>query len=120
MDRGRQLLMDEAGYGGRFLLDTHYYLAARKIFVGGLHWNTTDGKDVASMPPVTMAIDGLRAYFEQFGQVIECHIMRDPTGKSRCFGFLTFSDSSVVDTILQKTHILDKKQVSPSPLVCSR
>lgn len=56
-------------------------------------------------------IDGLKAYFEQFGQVIDCHIMRDPTGKSRCFGFVNFSDPSIPDVILQKTHILDGKQV---------
>lgn len=57
-------------------------------------------------------IDGLKAYFEQFGQVLDCNIMRDPTGKSRCFGFVTFADPVVVDIVLQKTHILDKKQVN--------
>jgi len=65
--------------------------------VGGLHWNTTN--------------EGLKAYFEQFGQVTESLIMRDPTGRSRCFGFITFADPAVIDIILQKTHILDKKQV---------
>jgi hypothetical protein len=58
-----------------------------------------------------IVVDGLKAYFEQFGQVIDCHIMRDPTGKSRCFGFVNFSDPSIPDVILQKTHILDGKQV---------
>ncbi len=56
-------------------------------------------------------IDGMRAYFEQFGQVTECHIMRDPTGKSRCFGFVSFADTTVVDAVVSKTHILDNKQV---------
>lgn len=54
----------------------------------------------------------MKAYFEQFGQVIDSHIMRDPTGKSRCFGFVNFADPSVLDVVLQKTHILDSKQVS--------
>lgn len=55
--------------------------------------------------------EGLKAYFEQFGLVSDCNIMRDPTGRSRCFGFVTFADPVVVDIVLQKTHILDKKQV---------
>ncbi|PJF19796.1 Hrp1p [Paramicrosporidium saccamoebae] len=54
--------------------------------------------------------------------------MRDPTGRSRCFGFVSFADPVVVDIVLQKTHILDKKQVSrgysidqqhPAPQVAS-
>lgn len=57
-------------------------------------------------------LEGLRAYFEQFGQVTECVIMKDPTGRSRCFGFVSFSDPEVLDSLLQKTHILDKKQVN--------
>jgi len=56
-------------------------------------------------------LEGLKAYFEQFGQVNECHIMRDPSGRSRCFGFVSFVDPLIVDVILQKTHILDRKQV---------
>lgn len=70
---------------------------AGKIFVGGLNWMTNE--------------EGLKAYFEQFGQVSEVILMRDPTGKSRCFGFVTFTDYNVVDNVLQKIHILDKKQV---------
>lgn len=60
---------------------------------------------------VSCAVDGMKAYFEQFGQVTESHIMKDPTGKSRCFGFVNFADGSVLDAVLQKTHILDSKQV---------
>lgn len=79
------------------------YLIFRKLFVGGIHWNTTD--------------EGMRAYFEQFGQVTDCHIMKDPTGKSRCFGFVGFADPAVVDTVVQKTHILDGKQIDPKRAV---
>lgn len=53
----------------------------------------------------------MKSYFEQFGQVTDSHIMRDPTGKSRCFGFVAFADPSVLDIVLAKTHILDNKQV---------
>lgn len=62
-------------------------------------------------PVVLWSVEGLKAYFEQFGQVVDCNIMRDPTGRSRCFGFVTFADPLAVDIVLQKTHILDKKQV---------
>lgn len=76
-----------------------------KLFVGGLNWLTTKGSTGFSR------LEGLQAYFEKFGQVSDCIVMRDPDGKSRCFGFVTFSDPSVVDAVLEKTHILDKKQV---------
>lgn len=58
----------------------------------------------------------MKAYFEQYGQVVECMIMKDPTGKSRCFGFVTFSDPNVLDDILSKVHVLDKKQVKICPI----
>lgn len=58
-----------------------------------------------------LSLDGMKSYFEQFGQVVDSHIMRDPTGKSRCFGFVNFADPSVLDIVLAKTHILDNKQV---------
>lgn len=69
-----------------------------KVFVGGLN-HTTDE-------------DMLREYFEPFGRVIECTVMRDVQTKiSRCFGFVTFSDSSVIEKITRQVHILDSKQV---------
>ena len=59
--------------------------------------------------------EGMRAYFEQFGIVQECSIMKDPTGRSRCFGFVCYEDPAVLDVVLQKIHILDKKQVRKKP-----
>jgi len=51
----------------------------KKVFVGGLSWNTTD--------------DGLRQAFEQFGEVTEAKVIKDrDTGRSRGFGFVTFSE----------------------------
>jgi len=38
--------------------------------------------------------------------------MRTETGMSRCFGFLTFKDPSVIDNILKQKHKLDGKDVS--------
>jgi len=38
--------------------------------------------------------------------------MRTDNGMSRCFGFLTFKDPSVIDEILKKKHNLDGKDVN--------
>ncbi|KAE9411119.1 hypothetical protein BT96DRAFT_804814 [Gymnopus androsaceus JB14] len=70
-----------------------------KMFIGGLNWDTTD--------------DGLRAYFEQFGKVDACTIMRDAVGRSRCFAFLTFEDPASVNAVMVKEHILDGKVIDP-------
>ncbi len=51
-----------------------------KLFVGGLSWDTTD--------------DGLRSAFEAFGEVREAKVITDrETGRSRGFGFVTYSNS---------------------------
>jgi cold-inducible RNA-binding protein len=50
----------------------------KKLFVGGLSWNTTD--------------EGLRQAFESFGEVLEAKVIKDrDTGRSRGFGFVTFA-----------------------------
>ncbi|KAJ3860264.1 hypothetical protein EV359DRAFT_49460 [Lentinula novae-zelandiae] len=69
------------------------------MFIGGLHWDTTD--------------DGLRTYFEQFGKVEACTIMRDQAGRSRCFAFLTFEDPASVNAVMVKEHVLDGKIIDP-------
>ena len=52
---------------------------AKKLFVGGLKWGTDD--------------HGLRAAFEAFGEVTDAKVITDrETGRSRGFGFVTFSD----------------------------
>ncbi|ORY84339.1 hypothetical protein BCR37DRAFT_378358 [Protomyces lactucae-debilis] len=71
-----------------------------KMFIGGLNWETTD--------------ESLRKYFEQFGAVAECNVMRDgTTGRSRGFGFLTFADPNCVDSVVEKEHFLDGKIIDP-------
>jgi RNA-binding protein Musashi len=59
-------------------------------------------------------IESLKDYFSQFGEVIDCQVMRDgATGRSRGFGFLTFKDPKTVNIVMVKEHTLDGKLVSP-------
>lgn len=55
--------------------------------------------------------DGLREYFAQFGKVESSMIMRDPSGRSRGFAFLTFSDPAAVNVVVSREHFLDNKNV---------
>ena len=74
--------------------------AARKIFIGGLNWDTTE--------------DSLKEYFSRFGDVVQLNIMRDPnTNKSRGFGFLTFADIDSVQQVMIRDHWLDGKLIDP-------
>ncbi|KIK54588.1 hypothetical protein GYMLUDRAFT_176870, partial [Collybiopsis luxurians FD-317 M1] len=71
-----------------------------KLFIGGLNWETTDA-------------EGLRNYFSQFGKVDACTIMRDPSGTSRGFAFLTFEDPNAVVAVTAREHVLDGKAIDP-------
>ncbi|GAA5911361.1 RNA-binding protein [Sporobolomyces salmoneus] len=71
-----------------------------KMFIGGLNWDTTD--------------DTLKSYFEQFGSISHCTIMRDvETGRSRGFAFLTFDDAASVNAVMAREHHLDGKTIDP-------
>nr|CAG8495207.1 8314_t:CDS:10 [Entrophospora candida] len=70
------------------------------MFIGGLNWETSD--------------ENLKSYFSQFGEVTDCVVMRDPnSSRSRGFGFVTFTDPSNVDKVLNKDHQLDGKVIDP-------
>ncbi|MBW03143.1 DAZ-associated protein 1, partial [Eschrichtius robustus] len=66
-----------------------------KLFVGGLDWSTTQ--------------ETLRSYFSQYGEVVDCVIMKDKTtNQSRGFGFVKFKDPNCVGTVLaSRPHTLD-------------
>lgn len=52
-------------------------------------------------------------YFEKYGEIIDSVIMKDRhTGRPRGFGFITYADLTVVDTIIAKNHTINDKQVS--------
>ena len=56
---------------------------SNKIFVGGISWNTDD--------------ESLRDAFSQYGEVVDARVIKDrETGRSRGFGFVTYSDSNSV------------------------
>lgn len=74
-------------------------LVSKKIFIGGLHYETTD--------------DSLRLYFEQYGPVDNAQVLfnRD-TNKSRGFGFVTFIDyDSAYRALSARMHTIDGKDV---------
>jgi RNA recognition motif-containing protein len=61
---------------------------------------------------LTFYPESLKEYFSQFGEVVECTVMRDgASGRSRGFGFLTFKDARTVNIVMVKEHYLDGKIV---------
>uniref|UniRef100_A0A8C6BFG4 RRM domain-containing protein n=1 Tax=Monodon monoceros TaxID=40151 RepID=A0A8C6BFG4_MONMO len=59
----------------------------RKLFIGGLSFETTD--------------DSLREYFEKWGTLTDRVVMRDPqTKRSRGFGFVTYACVEEVDAAM--------------------
>ena len=71
---------------------------AGKLFLGGISWQTDETH--------------LHDYFSQFGDLVDVAVMRNKaTGISRGFGFITFGDPAVVDTVLASDHVLDGRRV---------
>jgi cold-inducible RNA-binding protein len=62
-----------------------------KLFVGGLSWNTND--------------DTLRQAFDKFGNIDEARVINDrETGRSRGFGFVTFSDGAAAQKAMAEMN----------------
>ncbi|XP_020240053.1 heterogeneous nuclear ribonucleoprotein A1-like 2 [Cajanus cajan] len=69
-----------------------------KIFIGGLARETTIGQFIK--------------HFGKYGEITDSVIMKDrKTGQPRGFGFITYADASVVDSVIEDTHIINGKQV---------
>ncbi len=61
---------------------------SKKLFVGGLAWATTDAK--------------LNEAFSPFGSIVEAKVIMDrETGRSRGFGFVTFTEESMATAALE-------------------
>ena len=64
---------------------------AKKLFVGGISWDTTDAK--------------LSEFFSQAGTVVSANIITDRyTGKSKGFGFVEMSTEEEAETAKQKLN----------------
>ncbi|CAL5066642.1 unnamed protein product [Urochloa decumbens] len=75
-----------------------------KLFIGGLSWETNENH--------------LRNYFGRFGEVTAAVIMRDhKTRRSRGFGFVVFSDASVVEHVTMDKHLINGRMVSAKKVV---
>ncbi|KAJ6851064.1 putative RNA-binding protein ARP1 [Iris pallida] len=71
-----------------------------KVFVGGLAWETPT--------------EELRAYFEQFGDILEAVIITDKnTGRSKGYGFVTFSEpDSARRSVAEPNPIIDGRRAN--------
>lgn len=75
-----------------------------KVFVGGLSRDTTTS--------------GLRVYFERFGHISDCVVMKDrSTGAPRGFGFVTYRNQTIADHVVAQRHLIDGKEVEAKPAV---
>ena len=60
---------------------------AKKLFIGGLSWNTT--------------AEHLREAFEEFGDISDAIVISDKsTGRSKGFGFITFNNDGDADNAI--------------------
>nr|CAS85142.1 squid, variant C [Blattella germanica] len=73
----------------------------RKLFVGGLSWETTDKE--------------LRDHFHTYGEIESINVKTDPnTGRSRGFAFIVFSQADSIDKVLSAgDHVINNKKVDP-------
>lgn len=71
----------------------------RKLFIGGLSFNTDDDK--------------LKEYFSQFGEIVDSVVMKFPdNGRPRGFGFVEYSCLTEVDKCQEsRPHTIDGKTV---------
>lgn len=73
----------------------------RKLFVGGLSWETTDKE--------------LRDYFGKYGEIESINVKTDSmTGRSRGFAFIVFKDADSIDKVTAAgEHTINGKKVDP-------
>ena len=75
-----------------------------KIFIGGLSWQTT--------------VEGMRYYFEKFGELTDVALMTDKkSGQPRGFGFITLKDPAAAEIVCSQEHTIDGRIVDVKPAV---
>ncbi|GMP57018.1 hypothetical protein CsSME_00021277 [Camellia sinensis var. sinensis] len=75
-----------------------FIILAGLNLIGGLAKDTT--------------LDQFTKYFGKYVEITDLVIMKDRhTGRPRGFGFVTYADPSVVDTVIVETHVINDKQV---------
>ncbi|KAL6258420.1 hypothetical protein P5V15_010377 [Pogonomyrmex californicus] len=77
------------------------FIVYRKLFVGGLSWETTDKE--------------LREHFSTYGDIESINVKTDPnTGRSRGFAFIVFAKAEALDKIMSAgDHVINNKKVDP-------
>uniref|UniRef100_A0A1B6JPD4 RRM domain-containing protein n=1 Tax=Homalodisca liturata TaxID=320908 RepID=A0A1B6JPD4_9HEMI len=73
----------------------------RKLFVGGLSWETSEKE--------------LRDHFGTYGEIENVNVKTDPnTGRSRGFAFIVFKAAEAIDKVLAASdHIINNKKIDP-------
>lgn len=62
---------------------------------------------------VILFSDTFANYFGQYGEITDSVIMLDKhSGRPRGFGFVTFSDPTVADKVLEDEHVIDGRMVT--------
>ncbi|KAH6801101.1 glycine-rich RNA-binding protein 3, partial [Perilla frutescens var. hirtella] len=75
------------------ILQAIRWMSSSRIFVGGLSYNTNDA--------------GLREAFNKYGEIVDVRLITDrETGRSRGFGFITYTSVEEASTAIQA---LDQK-----------
>lgn len=74
-----------------------------KLFVAGVSWATTDAS--------------FKTFFAKFGEVTEAQVMREPSGRSRGFGFVTFASEDIKTKVLTQQLQLDGRKLDIKPAV---
>jgi len=74
-----------------------------KLFIGGLSWDTTD--------------EQFLTFFQEFGNVIDHIVMRNPDGQSRGFGFVTFENPEDCHKVTSQQLRLDGRRIDCKPAV---
>lgn len=62
----------------------------------------------------TVTSERLRSVFERFGEIISARVMTDPSGISRCFGFVSMKDQSAASHAIRE--LSGSQALSPRPL----